>query len=526
MCLMGYAFQQWARLSPAFEHPSSTEVFSMRKLPRFGHVAVALLVTGTLPVVAGHTPEAVAQAVDPVSLTLEELAARATPAVVLIDVTTAADTRQGSGFIVDPEGRILTNDHVIRDARTARVKLASGDVYEDVEVLVRDPRRDIAILRIAGFDLPSLELGNSDSVRVGAPVVLIGSPLGLENTVSTGVVSGRRQEPEGYQLLQISAPASRGSSGGAVLGARGQVVGIAVSQIDAGQNLNFAIPINYARGLLSHLGDEPVAVLTSTNLTAGDEETRPTPRRNSVNTGLSYRMDDFGGYQIETEVALEGNRRRRTRVTYRLIETVAASELQVEQYRESETTQVVEPFGTVQTLRRERSRVVVRAGGLRPISARGETAWWNGLAWVTAQHELRFDQDRVVGLVTDTTGRTIELDRELPQGIILLDIRDLAFALLDADSLVGRSVEFTTFDSRSGEVDMDRYDVMESVTVETAGRTYSALRVNVATGLDNETFFVRTDSPRVLLRRINDDGSEVETVTAVEVFPAGPAGTR
>jgi hypothetical protein len=73
---------------------------------------------------------------------------------------------------------------------------------------------------------------------------------------------------------------------------------------------------------------------------------------------------------------------------------------------------------------------------------------------------------------------------------------------------------------------MDRYDVMESVTVETAGRTYSALRVNVATGLDNETFFVRADSPRVLLRRINDDGSEVETVTAVEVFPAGAAGTR
>jgi hypothetical protein len=170
--------------------------------------------------------------------------------------------------------------------------------------------------------------------------------------------------------------------------------------------------------------------------------------------------------------------------------------------------------------------VVVRAGGLRPISARGETAWWNGSAWVTAQHALRFDQDRVVGLVTDTTGRTIELDRELPQGIILLDIRDLAFALLDADSLVGRSVEFTTFDSRSGEVDMDRYDVMESVTVETAGQTYSALRVNVATGLDNETFFVRADSPRVLLRRINDDGSEVETVTAVEVFPAGAAGTR
>jgi len=110
-----------------------------------------------------------AQASDDIADSLEELAARVTPAVVLIDVTTAADSRQGSGFIVDPAGRILTNSHVMRDARSARVRLSSGDVYEEVQVLADDPRRDIAILQIAGFDLPFLELTNSDSVRVGAP---------------------------------------------------------------------------------------------------------------------------------------------------------------------------------------------------------------------------------------------------------------------------------------------------------------------------------------------------------------------
>jgi hypothetical protein len=455
---------------------------------------------------------------------LEELAANATPAVVLIDVATAADTRQGSGFLVDADGTILTNYHVIRDARSARVKLASGDIYEEVEVLAGDQRRDIAVIRIPGYNLPFLPMGDSDSVRVGAAVVLIGSPLGLENTVSTGVVSGRRQEPEGFQLLQISAPASRGSSGGAVLGARGQVVGIAASMISGGQNLNFAVPINYARGLISHLSDEPMSVLRPPPATPDDTASRTpaaAPRSNSVNQGLSYRLSDFQGYSTETYLELEGNRQRRTRVTYRLIETVTPGEPQIERYRESETTRVSEPFGTVQIIRRERSRVVVNAADLRPISARGETAEWNGTDWTTTEHDLRFDGDRALGLLTDSAGRTTEMDRDLPRGILLQEIRDLAFALLDTQALVGRSVEFTTFDPRTARVDRERFDILGPTSIEIAGDRQSALQLNVATGLDNETYLVRDEVPRVLLQRISDDGSEVETVTTMEILERG-----
>jgi S1-C subfamily serine protease len=449
---------------------------------------------------------------------LEDLAARVTPAVALINVQTATGSRQGSGFLVSGDGRILTNYHVMRDARTARVKLPSGDVYEEVQVLATDPRRDIAIIQIAGWDLPFLELGNSDSVRIGSPVVVIGSPLGLENTVSTGIVSGRRQEPEGYQLIQVSAPASRGSSGGAVLGSQGRVVGIATSQIDVGQNLNFAVPINYARGLLSHLRGEPITVLRPVDLTSGAVETpTPTSRDDAVNTGLAYRLQDFEGFSTETVMELDGNRRKQTRITYRLIETVTVSEPQIERYLESETTQVTEPFGTVHTLGRERSRVVVHADGLRPISARGETATWNGTGWDVASHELRFTPDRVVGVVTDTTGHRTELDREIPEGIVIQDIRDLAFAVLESDSLVGRSVEFTTFAPRTGTIDQERYDVLDTTTVDVNGTTHRALRVNVALGLDNETFLVRAQRPRVVLRRTADDGSEVEVVTSVEL---------
>ena len=456
---------------------------------------------------------------------LEVLATQVTPAVVLIDVTTAADTRQGSGFLVDDTGRILTNYHVIRDARSARIRLGSGDVYEEVEVLAQDPRRDIAILQIAGFNLPYLPLGNSDSVRVGAPIVLVASPLGLENTVSTGIVSGRRREPEGYELLQISAPASRGSSGGAVLTASGEVVGIATSQINGGQNLNFAVPINYARGLLTNLGGEPLAVLSPTNLASGVDSGQPPSRAtNRVNAGLSYRMDNFEGYRIETLVELEGNQRRRTRITYRVIEPVVAGEPRIERYMESETTRITEPFSTIQTLARDRSRVVVGMTGLEPLSARGESSRWNGAEWATSRYELSFEDDRVVGLLTDATGVAVELDRPLPNGIVLQNMRDLAFALLDAEQLVGRSVEFTTFDPQTGEIDTERYDVLRDEIVELDGDEYNVLRVNVATGLENEIYLVRAELPRITLSRISSDGTEVENVTFLEMGPPGEIG--
>jgi hypothetical protein len=456
-------------------------------------------------------------------LGLEQIAERAMPAVVLIDVQTAADRRQGSGFLVDATGRILTNHHVIRNAKSARVRLASGDVYEQVEVLAEDERRDIAVLQIPGFDLPWLELGNSDSVKVGAQVVLIGSPLGLENTVSTGIVSGRRREPEGFQLIQVSAAASQGSSGGAVLDADGRVVGIASSQMEGGQNLNFAVPVNYARGLLTHLGEVPLVVLAPASAAAAPVESRTTRTAgNVVNQGLTYRLGDFHGLRSVAEAEQGSGLLRKTRMTYRVIEALGAPEPLIELYRERETTRRTEPFGTLLTVRRERSRVVVRRGGLAPISASGETAWWNGMDWVTAHHDLRFEGSRVLGIVSDSAGSALELDRELPQGIVLHELRDLAFALLAVDSLIGRSVEFVTFDARTGGIDHERFDVRDSVTVEVAGTRRRGLEVNVARGLDNETVIVRAQPPRVPLRRVSGDGREVEQVTLLEFFAQDP----
>jgi hypothetical protein len=445
---------------------------------------------------------------------LAELAERVTRAVVLIDIRTASDTRQGSGFLIDPSGIILTNYHVIRDARVARVKLATGDVYDHVSILAQDERRDIAVIRIAAFEMPTLPLGNSDNVRIGTPVVLVGSPLGLDNTVSTGIVSGRRQEPEGFQLLQITAPASPGSSGGAVISGDGEVIGIAVSQLPSGQNLNFAVPINYARGMLQNLAESPVAVLGPMALSGTDGAARSMARSVTVNQGIVFDLQDLRGYVVESSVDLGDEGVRRTRVSYRLIETLGGVPPRLERYLESETTRVTEPFGTHQTTRRERVRSLAGVDGLDPISSTGEVTWWTAEGWQSASHAVRFDGDRVVGAARDSTGRAVELDQALPRGIIMRNMRDLAFATVAADSLVGRSVEFVTFDPWTGEVANDRYDILGEDEIEVAGTRRPVLRVNVATGLINETVFFERQRPRITVRRVSQDGTRIEDSTS------------
>src|ERR1041385_6337335 len=185
---------------------------------------------------------------------------QASPAVVLIEAigTDGKTTKSGSGLLVSADGKLLTNYHVISHTKQAIVKLANGDAYDLVEVLVVDKRKDIAFLKIPAVDLPVAKLGRSNTVEIGNAVYSIGSPLGLQNTLSQGLVSGIR-DMDGYRLFQMSAPISPGSSGGPVFNGTGEVIGIAVLTIEGGQNLNFAIPIDYARGMLNISQTRPLA---------------------------------------------------------------------------------------------------------------------------------------------------------------------------------------------------------------------------------------------------------------------------
>jgi len=120
-----------------------------------------------------------------------------------------------------------------------------------------DSRQDLAIIRVSNVDAPALSLGRSDKVQIGESVYVAGNPIGfLEGTFSNGIISGVREFRVGSERIQITAPISKGSSGGPVLNSKGEVIGVAVSIITAGQNLNFAIPSNYLSELLNKVSGQ------------------------------------------------------------------------------------------------------------------------------------------------------------------------------------------------------------------------------------------------------------------------------
>ena len=197
---------------------------------------------------------ATAVSAQPSRYSVPELVKSMAPAVVFIGNADAkGDVRSiGSGFVADPSGIIVTNFHVIRGATSLMVKMKDGEIYDRVEVVDYDQRRDIAVLKIRAFKaLPSLALADRD-VDTGEDAVAIGNPQGLEHTVSTGVISAFRQA-EGYRLMQISVPISPGSSGGPLFSMDGKVIGITSAGItgEGAQNLNFAVPIMYVKPLLT-----------------------------------------------------------------------------------------------------------------------------------------------------------------------------------------------------------------------------------------------------------------------------------
>ena len=158
---------------------------------------------------------------------------------------------QGSGFIISADGIILTNAHVVRDAQNVTVKLTDRREYR-ARVLGADARTDVAVLKIDARDLPVVTLGKPSDLRVGEWVAAIGSPYGLENTVTVGVVSakGRTLPDDSYvPFIQTDVAVNPGNSGGPLFNARGEVVGInsqIYSQTGGYQGLSFAIPIDVA----------------------------------------------------------------------------------------------------------------------------------------------------------------------------------------------------------------------------------------------------------------------------------------
>ncbi len=162
----------------------------------------------------------------------------------------------GTGFIIDKDGYIVTNNHVVKDADQIKVVLKDKREF-DAEIVGRDPQTDLALIKIdADKDLPSARLGSSDNLQVGEWVAAIGSPFGLEQTVTAGIVSakGRVIGSGPYDdFIQTDASINPGNSGGPLINMSGEVVGINTAIVAGGQGIGFAIPIDLATGIIKQL---------------------------------------------------------------------------------------------------------------------------------------------------------------------------------------------------------------------------------------------------------------------------------
>lgn len=165
----------------------------------------------------------------------------------------------GSGVIVSKDGYIITNNHVVEDADEIRVTIPETRAEYEAKLIGRDPKTDVAVLKIEGKDLPAITLADSDQVRVGDVVLAIGNPLGVGQTVTQGIVSakGRGFNMLDYEdFIQTDAAINMGNSGGALVDAKGRLLGIntfIISRSGGNQGLGFAVPINLARSIMQQL---------------------------------------------------------------------------------------------------------------------------------------------------------------------------------------------------------------------------------------------------------------------------------
>jgi len=187
------------------------------------------------------------------------------PAVVSISVKKSGrpwrsgeEEGSASGVIITPDGFVLTNSHVVEKAKEVKVGLTDGNRFVAI-VVGDDPATDLAIVRTSATGLPTAELGDSNSLRVGQLVIAIGNPLGFQSTVSTGVISalGRTLRSQSGRLIenviQTDVPLNPGNSGGPLVDSRGRVIGINTAMIFMAQGISFAVPVNTARWVVSEL---------------------------------------------------------------------------------------------------------------------------------------------------------------------------------------------------------------------------------------------------------------------------------
>jgi serine protease Do len=225
--------------------------------PAFALLAILLLISS--PALA-QEKKAKKAASEAKPLSVEALAEKAKPSIVVI-LHTGRQGKQaglGTGFVIDADGLIATNYHVIGDGRPITVQLPDGAKHEVTEIHASDRHLDLAVVRIAAKGLDPLPLGDSDAVKEGQAIIALGHPQGLKYSVVAGVLSGRR-DVEGMAMMQIAMPIEQGNSGGPVLDMFGKVVGIVTMKSLVTANLGFAVPTKNLQTLLKRPNPVPMS---------------------------------------------------------------------------------------------------------------------------------------------------------------------------------------------------------------------------------------------------------------------------
>jgi SpoVK/Ycf46/Vps4 family AAA+-type ATPase len=210
-----------------------------------------------------QVPEFISSSGRYIQSSIQDIARDARPSVVIIFNKDEKGKMKslGSGIVINESGLIATNFHVVENASSLEIELIDGTICTVMKIMGINIKKDIALLQIeSDTKLVPAKLGDSEKLSIGEKVVAIGNPNGLSYTVSDGIISSFRIM-EGNKLIQITAPISSGSSGGPIFNMKQEVIGISVAVMKEGQNLNFAIPSNILKSLLSQKKELPFTSL-------------------------------------------------------------------------------------------------------------------------------------------------------------------------------------------------------------------------------------------------------------------------
>ena len=245
------ALVTFAALSSPLKDGSGTLGEKLTEAGQFTSAQLEQALNGTLELPSASpspapepTPAPAPEPENRIAHTAEQIYAECSPAVFQIIVYTQRGDAygQGSGFFIDAGGTAVTNYHVLEEAYTAQAILSDGRSFDINGVLYADAEMDYAVFKVNGSGFATLPVGNSSTVKGGETIYTLGNPRGMTNTISNGIVSNPVSD---YQrMISITAPISSGSSGGALINAYGEVIGVTTGTITDSQNLNLAVPIN------------------------------------------------------------------------------------------------------------------------------------------------------------------------------------------------------------------------------------------------------------------------------------------